>query len=105
MKNTSTGSASQAISRPLPGKRALLDRRAVEILDHAVRRLPREGQVGVHAGWPVVVVDIDEVGGPRQQRNAKPFGPDRRSFGLRLVEAGDEAACRRSPEGHVHGAK
>ena len=69
MKKASTLSASQAISRPLPGKRALLDRGTVEIFDQPGRRFRREGEIGIHAGRPVGVVDVDEIGRPRQQRH------------------------------------
>ena len=50
-----------------------------------------EGEIGVHAGRPVGIVDVDEIGRTRQQRDGVLFGTDRRGIDLRLVEAGDEA--------------
>ena len=78
--------------QPVAGKRAPLDRGAVEIFDRSRPGVcAAEGEIWVHAGRPVGVVDVDQVGGTRQQRHGEAFGAHRRGFDLRLVEAGDEA--------------
>ena len=91
MKKTSTLSLEPGDLQTLAGKRALFDRRAVEILDDARLacggRRPDTGR----SRRPVRVVDIDQIGGTRQQRYREALRADRRGLGLRLVEPGDEA--------------
>ncbi len=48
--------------QPLAGKRALFDGRTVEILDDACPGAAAEGKIRVEARWPVLFVDVDQVG-------------------------------------------
>ena len=91
MKKTSTLSLEPGNLQPLPASAPCSIAGAIEIFDDAGVGAAAEGEIRVQPGRPVLIVDVDKVGGPRQQRNGEPGGADRRRFGLRLVEAGDKA--------------
>jgi len=57
------GDAEGLVIQPSAGQRALLDRRAVEILDDARLAATAKGEIWIHAGRPVLIVDVDKVGG------------------------------------------
>ena len=94
MKKASTGSASQAISRPWPASapRSIAPRSRYST--EAVRRAAGEAEGGIEAGRAVRVVDLDEIGraavaAARVKRRVR----NERGLDLRLVVAGEEAAA------------
>ena len=101
MKKTSTLCSSHAISSPLPASAPCSMAGAVEILDDACPGAAAEGEIRVETRGPVLFVDVDQVGRPREQRHGESARADRRCLGLRLVEAGDEALSA-SFRLHVH---
>ena len=72
---------------------ALLDRRAVVILDHAaVCGETSEGEIGVEPGGPIVVANVDQVVRPCIERIYELPGFDWGRIRDRLIKPGDEAA-------------
>ena len=62
MKKASTLSSSQAISSPRPASAPCSIAARSKYSTMPVSVLPAEGEIGIEAGRPVRVVDIDQIG-------------------------------------------
>ncbi len=82
------------------GKRATVDRGAVETRLNAGRRAPAKARLPVPAGRTIVVIDVDEFGWPAIERHGECGSANRAGGEFGLIIAGDESvgADLRRPE-------